>query len=73
MSRKSKCDERIYSAFIESTEKRYSCLALSQVSPVKFSHDSASRWLKKKKINTINFMGKCQKYDHHRKSTHAHF
>jgi len=44
MSR-SKCCMAIYRTFLQVTCVRHSCLALSEVSPVEMSHDSASRWL----------------------------
>ena len=50
MNMKSKCSRDLYLAFIRSTEKRYTGLALSEVSPKKLSHDSVSRWLREKNL-----------------------
>ena len=41
-----KCTKEIYKAFLEASSLRYSGLALSEVSPKDFSHDSVSNWLK---------------------------
>ena len=40
-----KCTKSIYTSFLQATSNRYSGLALSEVSPIPFSHDSANRWL----------------------------
>ncbi|QGO67095.1 hypothetical protein Psal073_02062 [Piscirickettsia salmonis] len=40
-----KCTKEIYKAFLQASSVRYSGLALSEVSPKPFSHDSVSRWL----------------------------
>ncbi|QGP56135.1 Transposase [Piscirickettsia salmonis] len=40
-----KCTKEIYKAFFQASSVRYSGLALSEVSPEPFSHDSVSRWL----------------------------
>ncbi|QGP51886.1 hypothetical protein PsalN5692_03385 [Piscirickettsia salmonis] len=40
-----KCTKEIYKAFLQASSVRYSGLALSEVSPEPFSHDSVSRWL----------------------------
>lgn len=44
MSR-SLCSKKLYCTFLRVTSQRYSALSLSEVSPVKLSHDSISRWL----------------------------
>lgn len=46
MSR-SLCSKELYCTFLRVTSQRYSALSLSEVSPVKLSHDSISRWLSK--------------------------
>ncbi len=39
------CTIDLYKAFLQASSMRYTGLALSEVSPVKISHDSISRWL----------------------------
>lgn len=41
-----KCSKELYRAFLQASSIRYTGLALSEVSPIKLSHDSISRWLK---------------------------
>lgn len=41
-----KCTKEIYKAFLQASCIRYSGLALSEVSPEAFSHDSVSHWLR---------------------------
>ena len=48
--KKSKCTKELYKSFLEVSSVRYSGKALSEVAPTKISHDSVSRWLKKKKL-----------------------
>ena len=43
-----KCTKELSKAFLQASSMRYSCFALSEVSPVKLSHDSISRWLSDK-------------------------
>lgn len=43
------CSKELYATFLQVTSERYSCLSLSEVSPIKLSHDSISRWLKEAK------------------------
>jgi hypothetical protein len=45
---RSLCTKELYRTFLQASSVRYSGLALSEVSPVKLSHDSVSRWLKSK-------------------------
>lgn len=40
-----KCTKSLYTSFLQASSIRYSGLALSEVSPVPLSHDSANRWL----------------------------
>jgi hypothetical protein len=40
-----KCTQSLYTSFLQASSIRYSGLALSEVSPVPLSHDSANRWL----------------------------
>ena len=47
---RSKCSKNLYKSFLQASSVRYSGKALSEVSPVALSHDSASRWL-----NSQNF------------------
>ena len=44
-----KCSKRLYQAYLQASSVRYSGLALSEVSPVELSHDSANYWLKHSK------------------------
>lgn len=39
------CSKDLYCSFLQVTSQRYSALSLSEVSPVKLSHDAISRWL----------------------------
>ena len=40
-----KCTKSLYTSFLQASSIRYSGLALSEVSPIPLSHDSANRWL----------------------------
>src|SRR5690348_13230872 len=42
---KSLCSKDLYCTFLRVTSQRYSALSLSEVAPIKLSHDSISRWL----------------------------
>lgn len=43
--RKYLCSKDLYCSFLQVTSQRYSALTLSEVSPLKLSHDAISRWL----------------------------
>ena len=43
--RKSICNKDLYKAYLVASSIRYSGTALSEVSPIKLSHDAVSRWL----------------------------
>ena len=45
---RSKCSKDLYKSFLQASSVRYSGKALSEVSPINLSHDSASRWLNSK-------------------------
>ena len=47
---RSKCSKDLYKSFLQASSVRYTGKALSEVSPIALSHDSASRWL-----NSQNF------------------
>ena len=47
---RSKCSKDLYKSFLQASSVRYSGKALSEVSPINLSHDSASRWLNSKDL-----------------------
>lgn len=47
---RSKCNKDLYKSFLQASSVKYTGKALSEVSPINLSHDSASRWL-----NSRNF------------------
>ncbi|WP_342224729.1 hypothetical protein [Rickettsia endosymbiont of Urophora cardui] len=42
---RTQCSKDLYKSFLQASSVRYTSKALSEVSPVDLSHDSASRWL----------------------------
>lgn len=47
---KQKCDVDLYVDFLTASQKQFSGLELSKVSPEPMAHDSVSRWLSRKKL-----------------------
>lgn len=39
------CSKELYCSFLQVTCQKYSAVALSEISPIKLSHDAVSRWL----------------------------
>ncbi|BBB57669.1 transposase (plasmid) [Candidatus Megaera polyxenophila] len=59
---KSKCNKDLYKSFLQASSIRYSGKALSEVSPVKLSHDSASRWLNSQNFRPSEIYKEVSKY-----------
>ncbi|WP_053351076.1 transposase [Rickettsia amblyommatis] len=59
---RSKCSKDLYKSFLQASSVRYTGKALSEVSPVDLSHDSASRWLKSKDFRLSEIYSKVSKY-----------
>ena len=59
---KSKCNKNLYKSFLQASRIRYSGKALSEVSPVKLSHDSASRWLNSQNFHPSEIYKEVSKY-----------
>lgn len=59
---RSKCSKDLYKSFLQASSVRYTSKALSEVSPVDLSHDSASRWLKSKDFRPSEIYSKVSKY-----------
>ncbi|MFP3011692.1 MAG: hypothetical protein ACEY3D_01470 [Rickettsia sp.] len=58
----SKCSKDLYKSFLQASRVRYTGKALSEVSPVDLSHDSASRWLKSKDFRPSEIYREVSKY-----------
>ena len=59
---RSKCTKGLYKSFLQASSVRYSGKALSEVSPVKLSHDSASRWLNSQNFRPSEIYKEVSKY-----------
>ena len=59
---RSKCNKGLYKSFLQASSVRYSGKALSEVSPVKLSHDSASRWLNSQNFRPSEIYKEVSKY-----------
>uniref|UniRef100_UPI00313BF01F hypothetical protein n=1 Tax=Rickettsia endosymbiont of Urophora cardui TaxID=3066265 RepID=UPI00313BF01F len=59
---RSKCSKDLYKSFLQASSVRYTSKALSEVSPLDLSHDSASRWLKSKDFRPSEIYSKVSKY-----------
>ena len=59
---RSKCSKDLYKSFLQASSVRYSGKALSEVSPINLSHDSASRWLNSKDFRPSGIYREVSKY-----------
>lgn len=59
---RSKHNKGLYKLFLQASSVRYSGKALSEVSPVKLSHDSASRWLNSQNFHPSEIYKEVSKY-----------
>lgn len=60
--RKSICNKDLYKAYLVASSMRYSGLALSEVSPIKLSHDAVSRWLGSRNYTPSNIWNEAKNF-----------
>ena len=59
---RSKCSKDLYKSFLQASSVRYTGKALSEVSPIALSHDSASRWLNNQNFRPSEIYKEVSKY-----------
>lgn len=59
---RSKCNKKLYKSFLQASSIRYTGKALSEVSPINLSHESASRQLNSKNFRPSETYSEVSKY-----------